>query len=228
MEQKYYLHNGSEQTGPFSVEELKEKNITAKTHVWYEGIKEWVKAESVPELKEILSMNGANTPPPFAPETPPPMAAPKEEKQSKPKKDGYSTFGRILKWTGGIGLLAIGGFMGFAYLQSRTNQSDGTQNPIIEVIVNPPNPRIVTSRSEKAKESSLFDYAQAVDGTVLNEGGEGSVLVTATLTQGEQTFTQKQELYMNANQTNDVHFVFKEANVLNGEMVYNLTAKPIK
>ncbi len=225
MTQKYYLHNGKDQTGPFSIEELKEKNITAETHVWFEGASEWVKAGSVPELKEVLSRGGANTPPPFTPQAPPPIQK-REEQQPKIKEDGYSKFGKVLRWTGILGLLAIVGFVGLNYLQS--NRSGSTENSVIEIVVNPPSPRVVTSRSEEAKESELFDYAQGVDGTILNEGGEGNVLVTASLTQGEQTFTQNQELYMNPNQTTDVHFAFKEADVLNGKMVYDLTAKAIK
>ena len=38
---KYYLHNRSENIGPFDIEELKQKNITRTTQVWCEGMEDW-------------------------------------------------------------------------------------------------------------------------------------------------------------------------------------------
>lgn len=52
---KYFLHNGSVQEGPFSIDELRQKNINSFTNVWYEGIENWTKAENIDELKSILS-----------------------------------------------------------------------------------------------------------------------------------------------------------------------------
>ena len=51
---KYYLHNGSENIGPFDLDELKAKAITKNTQVWYEGMEDWKNAEEVEELKSIL------------------------------------------------------------------------------------------------------------------------------------------------------------------------------
>lgn len=58
---QYFLHDGQNQLGPFSPEELKEKNITADTFVWKEGMSDWVKAKDIAELNGIF----INTPPPF-------------------------------------------------------------------------------------------------------------------------------------------------------------------
>ncbi len=58
---KYFLHNGKEQHGPYSLDELKQKGLTAKTMIWFDGISTWTEAQFIPELKEFA----AATPPPF-------------------------------------------------------------------------------------------------------------------------------------------------------------------
>lgn len=58
---QFYLHDGQNQIGPFSSEELKEKNITRDTFVWKEGMTDWKKAGEVTELNNLF----VNTPPPF-------------------------------------------------------------------------------------------------------------------------------------------------------------------
>ena len=58
---KYFLHNGKEQHGPYSLDELKEIGLTDKTMVWFDGISNWSEAQSIPELKEFATL----TPPPF-------------------------------------------------------------------------------------------------------------------------------------------------------------------
>ncbi len=58
---KYFVHNGKDQDGPYTIEELKAKGITSKTNVWFEGISTWTEAQFIPELKELL----ISTPPPF-------------------------------------------------------------------------------------------------------------------------------------------------------------------
>jgi hypothetical protein len=71
---KYYLHNGTENIGPFDTDELKTKAITKNTEVWCEGMEDWRKAGEVDELKNSLTV----LPPPIKSfTTPPPI-------QSKP------------------------------------------------------------------------------------------------------------------------------------------------
>lgn len=53
---KYYLHNGSESTGPFNIEDLKTKQITVISSVWCEGMQDWQKAGEIAELKNILAL----------------------------------------------------------------------------------------------------------------------------------------------------------------------------
>lgn len=66
---KYYLQNGSESIGPFTIEELKAKGISKNTPVWCEGFPDWVEASSVTELGSILNA----TPPPIKKTAPPPI-----------------------------------------------------------------------------------------------------------------------------------------------------------
>ncbi|MDZ4795195.1 MAG: DUF4339 domain-containing protein [Bacteroidota bacterium] len=51
---KYFLNDGTGQQGPFDLEELKSKNITAETLVWYEGLPETTKAGQLDELKDFF------------------------------------------------------------------------------------------------------------------------------------------------------------------------------
>ncbi len=57
----YYLIEKGEQTGPFSLDDLKNKNLSKESKIWVEGLENWVNAESITELKSILS----KTPPPI-------------------------------------------------------------------------------------------------------------------------------------------------------------------
>lgn len=72
---KYYLHNGSENIGPFDIDELKEKKISRDTPVWCEGMMDWKNASEVDELRGILSA----IPPPLKKET----AIPTQQKINK-------------------------------------------------------------------------------------------------------------------------------------------------
>ncbi len=99
---KYYIHNGSEQDGPFNISDLKSKGITPKTEVWYEGLSDWINADQIDELKELFSRM---KPPPIKPKTT------SQQSQSKPtpKKSslGKNVLRLILITIGVIGAYAI-------------------------------------------------------------------------------------------------------------------------
>jgi len=61
MNQQFYIAVNGQQTGPFSIEDLKSKNIHRDTLVWTEGHDNWTRAEHIPLLKEVLRA----TPPPL-------------------------------------------------------------------------------------------------------------------------------------------------------------------
>ena len=58
---KYFYSDGTSKFGPFSIEELREKNITEETLIWFQGLSEWLPARHFSELSDIL----ASSPPPI-------------------------------------------------------------------------------------------------------------------------------------------------------------------
>ena len=54
MEQYYYT-DGTERYGPFTIEQLRERNITGSTLVWKEGMADWLPASQVNELQSLLT-----------------------------------------------------------------------------------------------------------------------------------------------------------------------------
>jgi len=83
---KYFIIENNQQTGPFSIYELKDKGITSDSLVWAEGMKEWTPAWQVEELKNFLyNTTSSSTPPPVPPVTPQPNA---EEAQLRPSEQG--------------------------------------------------------------------------------------------------------------------------------------------
>ena len=51
---QFYLHNGTQQQGPYELEELRFQNITQSTLVWFDTLKEWTPASQVPELQTLI------------------------------------------------------------------------------------------------------------------------------------------------------------------------------
>ena len=54
---QYYYSDGLEKHGPFSLEELKAKNLNRKTLVWHHPRDKWIPAEQYPELEGSLSQD---------------------------------------------------------------------------------------------------------------------------------------------------------------------------
>lgn len=123
---KYFLHSGTEQEGPFDIEELKSKKITKDTPIWYDGISNWTTAGNIEELKNIL----ATTPPPFATKIATPSVQKPETQQrvviDKPKQT--SSTGRRLLILAGIIVLTLIGI--FVYKQIENQQQDDTKATI--------------------------------------------------------------------------------------------------
>lgn len=76
---KYYLHNGTESSGPFDIEELKAKKITKASPVWFEGMQQWKTAGEIPELFHLFIAN----PPAFAPFIPETIVEPTSNVETK-------------------------------------------------------------------------------------------------------------------------------------------------
>lgn len=72
------------QQGPFTIEEMKAKNIAKDTPVWHEGLVEWTIANKIEELQQIIV---AKTPPPFPSKSPVQENSP-VQKPVPPKREG--------------------------------------------------------------------------------------------------------------------------------------------
>jgi len=53
---KYFYLDGSDNLGPYTLEELKERNITRETKVWFQELGEWKPAGSLCELDELFKV----------------------------------------------------------------------------------------------------------------------------------------------------------------------------
>jgi hypothetical protein len=79
----YYFANGMEQRGPYSLEELSQFGLRPDTLVWREGMDNWQRIDTVPELMALVPSASVATPATTAPsenlaepEPPAPPAAP--------------------------------------------------------------------------------------------------------------------------------------------------------
>ena len=50
----YYIQTNSGQTGPFSLEEMKEKHLQFETPIWKTGMTDWVKAQDLVEIQPYI------------------------------------------------------------------------------------------------------------------------------------------------------------------------------
>lgn len=78
---KYFLHNGTESSGPFDLDELKAKSITKTTPVWYEGMENWKYAREIAELNSLFVV----VPPPIS-SFKTPLPTPKAAQKTAPRK----------------------------------------------------------------------------------------------------------------------------------------------
>jgi len=60
---EYYFLSGKNQNGPYSIEELKTKQLTQETLIWTEGMGNWQRISDFPELVQVL-WPGPKPPPP--------------------------------------------------------------------------------------------------------------------------------------------------------------------
>lgn len=123
---KYFYADDSVKEGPFSLEEIKNKNIKEETLIWFEGLNDWTQAKYVIELHEIFELR------------PPPIIK-GEIKKTKQKiiQVGLKEPSQIWIFLGFIFAL-LGGFigigMGFHYAFGKYDQSTKTTGWIMAVI----------------------------------------------------------------------------------------------
>lgn len=57
MEQ-YWINRNGQQSGPFDLEQLRQLQLDGDTYVWYNGLEDWEKLESLPQLVAQLQQPG--------------------------------------------------------------------------------------------------------------------------------------------------------------------------
>ena len=65
---KYFYSDGTNNFGPFTIEELKEKEITRETMIWFQELGEWKKADTIQELNNLFALIPPLVPPPVQPQ----------------------------------------------------------------------------------------------------------------------------------------------------------------
>ena len=58
---EYYILNGSEQQGPYTIDQLRGR-VAPQTYVWREGLPDWIQAINLPELSAVLLPEGSVSP----------------------------------------------------------------------------------------------------------------------------------------------------------------------
>src|SRR4051812_16521417 len=61
----YYYSNGTETFGPYSIDQLRDKQLAPETLVWHERLSEWAQLKDLPEAATYVSLK--RTPPPIPP-----------------------------------------------------------------------------------------------------------------------------------------------------------------
>lgn len=62
---QFFFVNNNKPVGPFTLDELLEKDISSKTFIWSKGMTNWEKIESIPVILERINNNNNNQPPVF-------------------------------------------------------------------------------------------------------------------------------------------------------------------
>lgn len=169
---QYYIHDGKEQLGPYSIEQLKEKNINRDTPIWKDSLTAWTKAGDLEELNEILKP----IPPPFVSSPPPaksviPQNYPVQRKKSK-----------SLYWL--IFIVVAIGIAIAVYINNNRNSYSIENN---SAPVNQPKTAEEIQEELAANErSNPLKYLEVVDGTfrtnLLDETVlEGTIICTAKI-----------------------------------------------
>ena len=73
---QFYYTDGKERFGPFTLEQLREKNISEGTLVWKEGLPDWVPARNLSDLESLFPISSTSPPPVAVPYGNPVIEAP--------------------------------------------------------------------------------------------------------------------------------------------------------
>lgn len=83
---------------------------------------------------------------------------------------------------------------------------------------------VVVSSEAISDVVGLLDYSIKVKGVVSNKGGDGTVVVEATVYQGKKEWTKTESFYMSSYDTKNFKMNFPEAKLNSKEITYNIDA----
>jgi hypothetical protein len=209
---KYFIQEANGQSGPFDFEELKKRNILKNTPVWYEGLAEWTTAEKVEELKPLFQ---SASPPPFEKNQSSPPRFEAKTESTIPKSDV------VLETKSKTGLVVTLVVLFFVVIGAVMVMNNPNSVPGVKLEINTPKPVVVTSRAD-GKGSGLFNARTTVYATVLNEGGDGNVLVNFYVYQGEKKYSRSKSIYLSASQSQDLEETFEEVDYVSGDIKYDV------
>lgn len=109
-----------------------------------------------------------------------------------------------------IGIFIVVGILVFANYQK-----------IFKSVI-PPAPEIISSMADGTS-STLFNYSIKVKGSVTNKGGDGIVVVEATVFQSGRSWTKTLQLNLESYKTENFELVFDEVKLLGTNPEYNVT-----
>lgn len=128
---QYYIFIESEQLGPLNFDELKSKNISNETLVWFEGLEDWKIAKDIDELKSLF----VNIPPPIPKQFSNVPPIPKKETETtektiKPKTENVlkSSKSNLIKY-GLAGIILLVTIFSF-YSYNKNKEESERQNRI--------------------------------------------------------------------------------------------------
>lgn len=211
---KYFLNDGAAQHGPFDLAELRTKSISRTTPIWHEGLPNWIPAENIPELNSLFT---AAAPPPFT------GGGPSLQSRESPQVN-YSTPPPAKKksYTGLI--ISLAAVVLFVAIAAVVLVNNPNAVPGVKLEINTPQPTVVTSRADGSK-SGIFNARTTVHATVINQGGDGNVLVTFYVYQGNKTYDRSKNVYLRSGASEDLEVTFEEVDYISGEVTYNVMAE---
>lgn len=138
---QYYIHDGNIQKGPFSLEELKNQNISSDTLIWYEGMSEWKKASQIEDIQFFFKQV-----PPLPVIAPPPI--PSEIIQKK-------RYFPPVYFIGGIVVLLL--IIGYLFFQNSKHQDEiaNVKNAIEQKNIEIENQRLLQQKKEADEQSAV-------------------------------------------------------------------------
>lgn len=94
-------------------EELRFHNVSPETFVWREGLEEWVKAGTLPELSDIVASGSSQVYPSFSQPVPPPAQQPPHPSYQQPMSQGPAYYEEPVVHTNWLPWAIVATVLGF-------------------------------------------------------------------------------------------------------------------